>query len=434
MDARLEELKAYLSTIPVVDTHEHLPLSETLRLREQPADFLAEYFTQYIHSDLVSAGMTREEQRKLWDTSIPVSARWAMLEPYWQACRHTGYGRCVRETVKALYGEEDVTAANVEALSESFLAARKPGRYEDILRTRCHIKTSLLNQWGEDYYEVLDRSFFTPVYALDWLIAPDGLGDLERLSRSTGIPVRDFDSWLAASEAELLNAIDRHATRVFKIATAYDRSIYFPETDRAEAEGEFREVVAGLRGRPTFAGPIGSAFRHAAAFQNYMANHLMKTLEGREVTVQIHTGLHEGCYNEIRNSDPTLLTNLFQRYEEIRFDIFHISYPFQNRLAVLAKNYPNVCIDMCWAHIISPTASIRALREFIDTVPLSKISAFGGDYSTLEQVVGHLAIAKDDVARTLDGMMADGILDMTEAKRVGKQLFYDNPMRIFRIE
>ena len=36
------------------------------------------------------------------------------------------------------------------------------------------------------------------------------------------------------------------------------------------------------------------------------------------------------------------------------FDIFHIGYPYQQTLSALAKNFANVYIDMCWAHIISP--------------------------------------------------------------------------------
>jgi hypothetical protein len=45
----------------------------------------------------------------------------------------------------------------------------------------------------------------------------------------------------------------------------------------------------------------------------------------------------------IANSNPTLLTNLFFLYPNLKFDLFHISYPYQGELSVLAKGFPNVC-------------------------------------------------------------------------------------------
>lgn len=44
-------------------------------------------------------------------------------------------------------------------------------------------------------------------------------------------------------------------------------------------------------------------------------------------------------------------------------DIFHIGYPYQNVVGALAKMFPNVWIDMCRAHAISPEASVRAIFE-----------------------------------------------------------------------
>ena len=48
---------------------------------------------------------------------------------------------------------------------------------------------------------------------------------------------------------------------------------------------------------------------------------------------------------------------------------------------------------MCWAHMISPTASINALIEYLDSVPTNKNSAFGGDYRFVDGVYGHQYLA-----------------------------------------
>jgi predicted TIM-barrel fold metal-dependent hydrolase len=115
------------------------------------------------------------------------------------------------------------------------------------------------------------------------------------------------------------------------------------------------------------------------------------------------------------------------------FDIFHIGYPFQNILTVLAKNFPNVYIDMCWAHIVSPNASVQALVEWVDTVPLNKISAFGGDYLFVDGVYGHQVLAREDVAKALSLKVEEGLFDLGEACRIARLLLYENPKRIFRL-
>ena len=168
-------------------------------------------------------------------------------------------------------------------------------------------------------------------------------------------------------------------------------------------------------------------------FQDYMFHFILGIANKKNLKIQIHTGIQEGSGNILSNSDPKLLTNLFLEYPDVTFDIFHMSYPFQNELTVLAKNFQNVYIDMCWAHLVSPNASVNALLEWFDTVPLNKISAFGGDYRFVDGVYGHLKLAQADVARALAIKINEGLFDMDEAKNIARMLFYDNPKNIFKL-
>ena len=159
----------------------------------------------------------------------------------------------------------------------------------------------------------------------------------------------------------------------------------------------------------------------------------LSVAEQTGLTVQIHTGLQEGNGNILSNSDPILLNNLFILYPEVRFDIFHIGYPFERKLIALCKNFPNVYIDMCWAHIISPHASVAALCEMIDTVPLNKINGFGGDYCFIDGVYGHIVMAKQNIARALAKKIKDGMFDIDTALSIAARLLYGNPKEIFRL-
>jgi len=100
-------------------------------------------------------------------------------------------------------------------------------------------------------------------------------------------------------------------------------------------------------------------------------------------------------------------------------------------LSVLAKLFPNVYADFCWAHIVSPSVSRRALHEFLEMIPLNKISGFGGDYRYPELSYGHLQMARENVAQVLAEKVQAGFCSETEAIEIGRMLMYDNPASLF---
>ena len=55
--------------------------------------------------------------------------------------------------------------------------------------------------------------------------------------------------------------------------------------------------------------------------QNYMMHYILGLANQRQLVYQFHTGLQEGIGNYISWSDPTLMTNLFLEYPDIRFDL-----------------------------------------------------------------------------------------------------------------
>jgi len=149
---------------------------------------------------------------------------------------------------------------------------------------------------------------------------------------------------------------------------------------------------------------------------------------------QWHTGIQEGNGNWLSYTRPDLLTNLFMAYPGVRFDLFHASYPYSYVAGAICKNFPNVYLDMCWAHIISPTHSVRALAEWLDAVPANKISAFGGDYCFVDGVYGHVQLARQNVAKSLAIKVDDDGWSMQRAQQVAEWLFLDNPRSIFKLE
>ncbi len=434
MDRAYKELLDYINTLDVIDTHEHLPSNEEDRDKE--TDVLTEYLSQYFNRDLLSAGLAKADYQKIIGEKFPIMERWKIVEPYWEVSKYTGYGRALSIAVQDLYGIDKINRSTIEELNKKFLETLKPGYFKEVLKNRCKIVTSLLNvdTLNKDYNLQNERSiycnkdFYTPVYAISDFICPDLWSTVEKVEKQSGIRITSFDRWLEATKVLIDKAYELGAVAL-KNPLAYQRTLKYERVSKAKAEDEFNNIF-NSKHIPEWQERI---VENGKAFQDYMFHYILDIANKNNLVIQIHTGIQEGNGNILSNSNPVLLSNLFLQYPDVTFDIFHISYPYQNELTVLAKNYPNVYIDMCWAHIVSPISSVTSLLEWIDTVPLNKISAFGGDHTFIDGVYGHLQLAKENVAKALSTKISENLFDIEKAKEIAKMLFYDNPKEIFKL-
>ncbi len=147
-----------------------------------------------------------------------------------------------------------------------------------------------------------------------------------------------------------------------------------------------------------------------------------------------HTGLQAGNYNRIQNANPLLLQSLFEEFPRARFDLFHGGMPWTREIAVLAKYFPGVHLNMAWMHIINTVQARAALSEWLDMVPNNKIFGFGGDYAIVEKVYGHLTLARQNIAHVLTEKIEGGALSRSEASMVARRLLFDNPSDFYGIK
>ena len=419
-----------ISKMPVIDTHEHLAWDDGAR-NAQTNDVLSEYLIHYMSSDIISSGMKRADFDRVTDVRGDIAERWKIVEPYWEFCRYTGYGRSLDIAVKAIYGIDGIHACTIEALNDAFLKNRVDGHYKRVLRDLCNIETSLLDcGWfrfdGES--DIIKRVWQPGGYYMSDEF--EGWDIIDYMKNKLSIDVKSIDDWLAAFETELDYFVKTYDMHVLKCASAYGRTLKFDKVPYTDAKEQFAKSLA-MRETVTDGKRRGLKINHD--LQNYIMHHILKCANERGMTYQFHTGHLEGNGNTISNSDPSLLTNLFFEYPNVTFDLFHISYPYQNLASSLAKMFPNVTIDMCWAHIMSSPASVAALDDFLDAVPYNKISAFGGDYCFVDGVYGHLHISRENVSRVLAKKVCEGVFSENKALDIAKALYYDNPKRIFQL-
>lgn len=417
-----QRLREAVERLEVVSTHEHI-LPERERVA-QPADFFT-LAGHYAINDVISAGLAPAAASA---KDLSPAERWRAFEPYWKHARFTGYGQALRIAIRDIYGVAEISAATLEKINAAIAALNKPGLYRRVLRERARIRYSVLDDYWNAAPVEPDPEFFVLARKFDRFILAGSRDDVQQLEKLTGISITSLEGLKRAMQRSFEQSLAAGMVTV-KTTIAYNRDLHFREVPEPAAEAAFDRLMRGEARLPE--GFRGRVERPLRDLEDHMFHHLIRLAEAHRVPVQIHTGLLAGNGGFIANTNPTLLTNLFFLYPKVSFDLFHISYPYQSELAVLAKLFPNVYADFCWAHIISPTVARRALHEFLETVPVNKILGFGGDYRYPELSYAHLKIARRNIAQVLAEKVEEGFCDETEAVEIARLLLDENPARLF---
>ena len=415
-------LKEYINTLKIYDTHEHL-IPPQIRSKKKE-DIFSVLFSGYAGCDLISSGMSQRDFSVLVGEEADLDTKWALLSPYLDFIKLTGYYRAVKRTLRCLFGADDINKENYAELD----AARKNGY--GVKNDR-----QLLQEKGNIILCIQDNLFKTCEYATDFVRPAFNINNLNPFTAvSRRDDLKEFERE-AQKSLESLSAFEQYFEEqvhlyqerggiALKDAIAYERTLYFENTDYSCAEAAYQKLYRGQ----SLPEP------EIRRLQDYLTHQAIKFAIDCHLPIQIHTGMFGGNGKESRllsNSNPVHLNNLFSKYPQAKFDIFHGAYPYCGELAALAKNFPNVHINLCWMQTISPHAARYWLNEWLDTVPANKLFAFGGDCGYPEEVLGSCEVAKENVAAALAERMDAMELSEPEAQRIAEFLFYGNAAHFY---
>ena len=385
-------------------------------------------FQDYIRNDLISAGMSRETEQYILNPDNQLEDRWERFYPYWQKTRNTAYARNILLAVNDLFGIADINRDTYQIINQKMLDSNQPGWYQYVLKERALIDVALLDPLSYGYPQdstiQIDRKFFVRVKRFADFIRIDQ-DRLKSIEAASGLPIGSLDDLLSLLDAEFERIASNPEIVGLKSGHAYARSIYYQEVSRQEAERVFNKLDQS----PTI--------EETKKLQDFVMHHLMGNAEKHRLPFQIHTGVLAGTshLNPIGNTNATLLTNTFTKFNKLKFVIFHGSYPYMAELGVLAKTHPNVFIDMSWMYVISPEASKNALEEWLLTVPSNKIMAFGGDYGmTVEASYAHAVMARKIVTDVLTGMVEKRYIDEQDAIYIARRILRENALELYRLK
>ena len=406
-----------ISKIEMIDCHEHLQRDSEL---PQGDDIhIGRFFALYANSDLVSSGMPVSDMDRVQkDSKLTPRERWDLLVPWYKKSFNTAYCESLRIAIRDLYNIEEFSADTVEKLTELMRNDIKPGFTRRVF-DRSNIDFAITNPHGPNL-------IYNPDYAFDCFLC-DMVDDFTKfdipaLAEQSGIDILCLDDYLRVIDFYFER--DAETASAFKVDRAYDRILWWEDVPKGSVERNFNRLLA-FNDRPD---------RYdIQRLEDFIIHYLCRKSGEYGIRMKFHTGIQEGYGNDIRNSRAALMSNLFMKYPKTGFDIYHVSYPYQEELAVLAKNFPNVTVNFCWMWIINPSAARRALSDMLDTVPANKLHGFGGDYIFVEGTYGHSVIARREIVRVLCEKIEEGRFTEDYAVEVGRMILRDNAFENFSL-
>lgn len=425
-----KRLRRHADEIRVIDTHEHHRWPE--EYGDYKFGFYHQLYFSYLREDLVSAGADRPDPSRL-DT-MSDDELWEKYGEALNHCRNTSYYDYVIRGFRKLYEFSDpyFTKDNIPALS-----AQLKERYKDY------------HSWFEQAFQeagfelmFLDRSwrswhllkaddtckqYFALVLHADQLIN----GAAEKPSGSEpdlfyseamqeGYEIEDLDDYLKYCDHLIKKNITENKIVCIKNLLAYSRTLFYEDVPYEEAYDLYVKKSELLT-------PA-----EIKKLEDFMFHWIIGEAIEYDLPVQIHTGYFADNGNTLDNGHPLKLNDLFLKYPDAKFILFHGSFPWTGEFAALGKMFPNVFLDLVWLPQISREKAIQSLDVMLDCVPYNKFF-WGGDCKFIEGSAGALELGKDVVAEVLAKRVKRGLLNEDEALTIIDGLFRFNAVEVFKL-
>lgn len=419
------DIRALVDKTPIVDTHEHL-WSESKRIQEktdqkvEPALDFGYLFGHYSDADLRSIGMPQKDISALFAGQVAPRDKWKRLAPYYARSRNTGYMRFIRESVRALYDEDDIREDNCEAIGEKLYADIQPGFYKRILVEVSNIEYTHVNALDGPVFRATEEQ--PELLAQDlWIVGLGSAVKMSTLEQCAGGPVGTLE--------EAHGAIDRafaeYGPRAIAVKdqSAYGRSLDYRAVSNDEAALLFARFAKDEQSLTP---------EELKTLQNHLFRYCVTKATEYNLPVKLHTGY--GMVLERNREHLTDLRPVMADFPDTKFVLMHIAYPYQDALIALCKQMPQVYVDMCWAWILNPAASVRFVKEFLMAAPASKLFPFGGDFRPVELVPGHVRMARQGIAQALTELVMEGWLAESDLPDLVERLLRGNAHEHYDLE
>lgn len=395
MNHTRETLRAFIDDLPIVSTHEHhheAGWHEAMTLER----VLASSYVEWVAPVPGEAGA-----RKAYLDKVGANAYFVWLS----------------RGLERIYGMP-LKAENWDALSAAIAARLRenPLFHVDMLREYAGYEMAIQDTFWNPGSDVGRLGMFVPTFRINHYVVCLNSTMRDHDGNSSwrdGRDPRSLDEYLDRIRQDVAAAKANGAVAL-KSALAYDRSIAFGPARREAAARAFERSRADVT--------PGDAI----VFGDYVMDCICGLAAEFDLPFQQHTGL-----GLIAGSNPLGLDHLVRKHPATKFVLFHGGYPWIGECAAMAHNYGNVFLDICWLPLISTSAAIRAVREFMEAGINGHRIAWGGDCQSGEESVGAALAFRHVLTEALAHLIDEGYMTMADAEKMAQGIAHENARALY---
>lgn len=415
-------IKAYLDSIPAIDTHDHL----------RPFDQLPGYVQTERGNGMNLYGLLNTSYYQwinpltAWRSGENFSEWWAQAKHNFDNARATNFYRYLLPAFQDLYGIDfnRLTDEQAEELDRRVFENYKDTKWlNQVITERANIELML----NDPYWARLDFRTFYKFGVLVFDVNPliEGFHPSEfknpwddpyRFAREHQLAVTSIDDYLAVLDRLFQEAKQRGAV-CLKSDIAYERTLEFERVPKEQAARVF--------GRPR----SELTPQKVKEFEDFIMWRLAELSAKYDLPFQFHTG-----DARLQGSSPMLLMNLIEANPHTKFILFHGGYPWIGETGAIVftemSRAANVWIDSCWLPTISYTMAKRAYHEWLEVMPSNRIM-WGADLHHAEGIYAATEFTRRCLAEVLAEKVERGDIAEDLALRIGKQIMRDNALELF---
>lgn len=314
--------------------------------------------------------------------------------------------------LKDIYHADNLTDDNYQAISEAIREANQPGLIDRCLGKLGKI-TAILNC---NYLFEQPVSYSYGIMPLPSIPAADTAAFLEKVKTSLGVELNSIDS-LKFWADHLLEDYYRQNIIALKMTARKVQTV-----KPAAVQQALTAIWQKKRSNLNFLQTVN----------DYLLDYILSVMPQYDFTMAVHTGMFAGANTFFYRSHVRHIVPLLQKHPDVRFDLFHLSFPWTSEAIAIAQKFTNAHLNLTWMPLLNPTVTQRSMREIICAVPANKVLAMGGDYWLLPDVAyGHLKIARNLLTNSLLDCLQAKYLNLNSAKDIARLWLSENAASIY---
>lgn len=322
-------------------------------------------------------------------------------------------------SLKEIYGmEESLNADNWDEYDSRIKQAyaADPMYHMGLLKDTCKYERVILDAYWDPGSDNGHGDLFSPNYRVDYYVNAfsPGLGDhnantVKKLHGKVFKDLEEYEEFVRMKIREHLKTCC-----ALKSTLAYDPygigfDIFATRDDAA------RTLAVGENATKD----------EAAAFRGYVFNIFCQEAERAQKPFQIHTGL-----GSLYKSNALEMLHIIKAYPDVKFSIFHASYPWRDDVAGMLHNLKNVYADLCWLPIISTNTAVSVLKEYCQVATSDKL-CWGCDTITSEESYGAVLAMREAFSRAMAELVCEEYTSVEDAKEFLKAILIDNSNKLY---